>query len=105
MKNDVFQVFDSIGAFGGMGGHNPLENGVLQNFQKVLSLNIDDTELDLGCTFVSISRKLGRTVVSIENRSCIVFGSIRPKERGVGRYTNSINLENENLTTNFAEIR
>ena len=29
-------------------GHNSPENGVLQDFQQVLSLNIDDTELDLG---------------------------------------------------------
>ena len=42
MKNDVFQIFDSIGAFGGgaLRGHNPPEDGVLQHFQEVLSLNI-----------------------------------------------------------------
>jgi len=37
----------------------------------------------------SISLKLGRTVVSIENWSCIVFGSIRPNEGGAGGYANS----------------
>jgi len=56
---------------GGIRGRNPPENGVLQHFQQVLSLNIGDTELDLGRSFDSISLKLGRTVVSIENRSCI----------------------------------
>ena len=48
MKNVVFQIFDSSGAFGGgrgIWGHNPPEDGVLQHFQ-VLSLNIGDTELD-----------------------------------------------------------
>ena len=48
-------------------GHNPPENGVLKHFQHVLSLNIGDTELDLGRSFDSISLKLGRTVVSVEN--------------------------------------
>ena len=52
---------------GGIGDHNPPENGVLQHFQQVLSLNIGDTELDLGRSFDSISLKLGSTVVSIEN--------------------------------------
>ena len=45
MKNDVFQIFDSICAFGGIEGHNSPENGVLQDFQQVLSLNIDDLSL------------------------------------------------------------
>ena len=67
---------------GGIRGHNPPKNGVLQHFQQVLSLNIGDTELDLGRSFDSISLKLGRTVVSVENRSCIIFGSIRPNEGG-----------------------
>ena len=42
MKNDVHQNFDSIGVFGGGGirGHNPPEDRVLQHFQEVLSLNI-----------------------------------------------------------------
>ena len=44
MKSDVFQIVDSIGAFGGIRGHNPPENEVLQHFQQVLSLNIGDTE-------------------------------------------------------------
>ena len=51
---------------GGIRGHNPPENGIL-HFQQVLSLNIGDTELDLGRSFDSISLKLGRTVVSVEN--------------------------------------
>ena len=90
MKNDIFQIFDSIGAFGGgrIRGHNPPENGVLQQFQQVLSLNIGDTEIDLGRSLDSISLKLGRTVVSVENWSCIIFGSVRPNEGGAGRYTN-----------------
>jgi len=36
--------------------------------------------LDSGRSFDWISLKLGRTVVSIENWCCIVFGSIRPNE-------------------------
>ena len=36
---------------GGIRGHKPPENGVLQHFQQVLSLNIGDTELDLGRQF------------------------------------------------------
>ena len=55
------KFLDSIGAFGGIRGHNPPENGVLQHFQQVLSLNIGDTELDLERSFDSISLKLGRT--------------------------------------------
>ena len=63
----------------GIRGHNPPENGVLQHFQQVL-LNISDTELDLGRSFDSISLKLARTVVSVEDWSCIIFGAIRPNE-------------------------
>jgi len=42
MKNVVFQIFDSISAFGGGGirGHNPSEDVVLPHFQEVLSSNI-----------------------------------------------------------------
>ena len=50
---------------GGIGGHNPPENGVLQHFQQVLSLNIGHTELDLGRSFDLISLEPGRTVVSV----------------------------------------
>ena len=82
MKNDVYQIFDSSSAFGGIRGHNPPENGVLQHFQQILLLNNGDTELDLGRSFDSISLKLGRTVVSVENWNCIIFGSIRPDEGG-----------------------
>jgi len=39
---------------------------------------------DSGRSFDSISLKLGRTVVSIENWSCIVFGSLRPNEGRAG---------------------
>ena len=67
---------------GGIRSHNPPENGILQHFQQVLSLNIGDTELDLGRSFDSISLKLGRTVVSVENWSDIIFGTIRPNEGG-----------------------
>ena len=79
MKNVVFRIFDSITAFRGIRSHNPPENGVL-HFQPALSLNIGDTELDLGISFDSISLKLSRTVVSVENWSCIIFGPIRPNE-------------------------
>ena len=64
-----FKFLTQLVHSGGIRGHNPPKNGVLQHFQQVLSLNIDDTELDLGCTFVSISLKLSRTVVSIEDQS------------------------------------
>ena len=37
---------------------------------------------DSGRCFDSISLKLGKMVVSIENWCCIVFGSIRPNEGG-----------------------
>ena len=47
-----------------------------------------DTELDLGRSFDSISLKLGRTVVSIEDWSCIVLGLIRPNAMGAGSYAN-----------------
>jgi len=47
MKNDVSWIFYSIGKLGGgIKGHNPPEDGVLQHFQQVFSLNIDDTEID-----------------------------------------------------------
>ena len=49
MKNDVSQIFDSIGTFvegGGDQGQKPPQNWVLQDFQEVLSLNIGDTEQD-----------------------------------------------------------
>ena len=66
---------------GGIRGHNPLKGRVLQHFQEVLSLNITvPTEFDLGRTFDSISLKLDRTVVSIEDWSFIVFGPIWPNE-------------------------
>ena len=45
----------------GIRAHNPPEDGVLQHFQQVLSLNIGDTKLDLGRSFDSISLKLART--------------------------------------------
>jgi len=41
---------------------------------------------NLGRSFDSISLKLGRTVVSMENWSCIVFGSIRSDEEGARGY-------------------
>ena len=71
---------------GGIRGHNPPEDGVLQ---EVLSLNIGDTELDLERSFDSISLKLGRMVVSVENWSCIIFGSIQPDEGGARGSANS----------------
>jgi len=43
---------------------------------------------DLGRSFDSISLKLGRTVVSVEDWGCIVFGSIRPNEGGAEGYAN-----------------
>ena len=43
---------------------------------------------DLRRSFDSISLKLGGTVVSIENWSCIVFGSIPPNEEEAGSYAN-----------------
>jgi len=46
MKNYVFQIFDSCGAFwGGIRGHDPPQNGFVQHFQD-LSLNIGDAEQD-----------------------------------------------------------
>jgi len=57
-------------------------------YHQVLSLKIGDTELDLGCSFDSISLKVGRTVVSVENWSCIIFGSIRPNEGGANGSAN-----------------
>jgi len=65
-------------------GHNSPEDGVLQHSQQVLSLNIGDTELDLERSFesISISLEFDRTVVPIEDWSCIVFGPIRPTEEG-----------------------
>ena len=72
----------SVHLGGGNGGHNSPEDGVLQDFQQVLSLNIDGTQLDLGRSFDSISSKLGRVVVPIENWNCIVFGPNRPNEGG-----------------------
>jgi len=61
---------------------------------------------ELAHSFVLISLKLGKTVVSIEDWSCIVFGSLRPRpyEAGAGGYANMRFLENGNLTTNFSEI-
>jgi len=44
---------------------------------------------DLGRNFVAISLKLGRTVVSIENWSCIVSESIRPNEGEARGHANS----------------
>jgi len=52
---------------GGIRGYNPPEDGVLQHFQQVFSLNIGDTELNLGRSFDSISSEPGRTVVPIED--------------------------------------
>ena len=72
-----------------MRGHNPPKSGVLQHFQQVLSLNIGESELDLGRSFDSISLKLGSMVVSVENWSCIIFGSIRPNEGGARGSANS----------------
>jgi len=46
MKNDVFQSFDSIEAFCCTRDHNSPQNWALQHFQKVLSLDIGDTEQD-----------------------------------------------------------
>jgi len=66
----------------GTRGHKPPEDGVLQHLQRVLSLNIDDTELNVGRSFDSIYLELGRTVVPIEDWSCIVFGPIRSHEGG-----------------------
>ena len=77
-----------MGHLGGIGGHDPSQNGFLQHFQQVLSLNIGDTELDLGRSFDSISLKLDRMVVSIESWSFTVFGPIWPNEGGAGSYTN-----------------
>ena len=86
-------------------GHNPPENGVLQHFQQVLSLNIGDTELDLGRSFGAISVKLGRTVVPVEDYSCIVFGpQFGPMRGELGVTQIREFLENETLTTNFFEI-
>ena len=58
---------------------------------------------DTGRSFDSIFVKLGRTVVSVENWSCIVFEPIRPNEEGLRKFENF--LENENLTTDFSEIQ
>jgi len=44
---------------------------------------------DLERCFHSTSLKLGRTVVSIENWSCIGFRLIRLNEGGAGGYANS----------------
>jgi len=78
----------------------------LYYFQQVLSFNIGDTELDLGHSFDSISLKLDRTAVSMENWSRIVFGPIRPNEgEGLGVMQSREFLEKENLTTNLAEIQ
>ena len=52
-------------------------------------MNIDDTELDLGHSFDSISLKLGRPVVSVENWSCIIFESVGPNEGGARGSANS----------------
>jgi len=55
---------------------------------------------------VQFSLKLGRTFVSIENSSLMVFESVRPNERrelGVTEIREF--LENENLTTDFSEIQ
>ena len=60
---------------------------------------------DLGRSFYSISLKLGKTVVSIENWCCIVFGSIRPSEGRAGVTQIREFLEKENLTTDFSEIQ
>ena len=89
MKNYAFQILDSIGTFGGIRGHDPSQNGFLQHFQEVLSLNLVPTEFDLGRSFDWISLKLGRAVVRIEYWCCIVFGSVRPNEGGVRGHANS----------------
>jgi len=44
---------------------------------------------DSGRSFDSISLELGKTIISIENCSCIVFGSIWPNEGGARGYANS----------------
>jgi len=44
MRNDALQTFDTMGALGGLRGHNPPEDGVFQHFQRVISLYIGDTE-------------------------------------------------------------
>ena len=73
---------------GGIRGHNPPQRWGFTAFSTSTSI-IGDTELDLGCSFDSISLKLGRTVVSVENWSCIIFGSIRLNEGGATGSTNS----------------
>jgi len=49
--------------------------------------------------------KLGRTIVSIENWSSIVFGTIRPYAGELGVTQIREFLENENLTTDVSEIQ
>ena len=46
---------------------------------------------DLRRSFDSIPLKLDKTVVSIENWNCIVFGLIRPIERRAGSCARRIN--------------
>jgi len=59
---------------------------------------------DSGRSFDWISSKLGRTVFSIKNWCCIVFGPIRLNEGELGITQIREFLENENLTTDFFEI-
>ena len=63
------------------------------------------TELDLGRRFDSISLKLDRTVVYIEDWSVIAFGPIWPNEGELGVPQIRESLENENLITDFSEIQ
>ena len=86
-------------------GHTPPEDGVLRHFQQVLSLNIGDTELDLGRSFDSISLKHDRTIVSIEGWSFIVFGPFGPMRGELGVIQIREFWENEDLTTHFSEIQ
>jgi len=45
MESDVFEIFETIGAFGKIRGHNPPQNRVLWHFQYVPSLNIGDSRI------------------------------------------------------------
>ena len=73
-------------------------------------MNIGDTELDLGRSFDSISLKPGRTVISIVDWNCMVFGTIRPNEGGAGSCARGeLGIaqirEFVELTTDFSEIQ
>ena len=84
---------------GGLGARTLLKIGFYSIFKKFFHSILVPTEFDLGRSFDSISLKLGRTVVSIEDRSCIVFGPIRPNEGRAWVMQIREFLENENLTT------